>query len=438
MRRIAGGLFVSFSLCSCQLAFSTVGSWTREGGPPAPITTNKIVALADGRVAFFGGYQQRTGQPSNQLLLYDPSTRAWTKGAVMPGPTLPDVVATLRDGTVLVEGGIDPKNHGNPSGATWIYDPSGNSWRQAGSVIEPRYGPSAAVLTDGRVLIAGGGLPLSEVVTLPNGTQVNSRPTTTSEVFDPVTGTWSKAGELQSARDGLTLVALGDGGALAAGGCEGAAGFQPPVSTAEVFDPGSLTWTRTAPVPKPVCGATGIGLRDGRALIVDQFGYDLPYGFQFTSSDESFVFDPKTRAWTEAGGLAGGGTSAVTLQDGRVLVPETRQGAVQGRSFSESVGGQIFDPATNQWLYATTTSVAVPLAFMDQGGQLSVALPNGNALVFLPTETLAYHPQVPPPATQVLDSTGLTFELGAAAVVIVLLLLLAYRRATRTDLSKLA
>ena len=426
MRRIAAASFAGLAMCSCQLAFSTVGSWTRIDGPPSPIATDNAVALPDGRVAFFRGFVQ----------LYDPSTNAWTKGAVMPDPFVPEVVAVLQDGTVLLEGGLDQND--NPRGMTWIYDPSRNTWTQAGSVIEPRSGPASAVLTDGRVLIAGGGLPLSQPITLPNGAQVNFQATTSAEIFDPQTRKWSKAGNLESERDGIGLVALGGGGALAAGGCQGHAGFQPPVATAEVFDPATLSWSPTAPVPKPVCGATSMALRDGRALIVDQFGFLTPYGFQFSSSFDSFVYDPKARQWSATGQLAGGGSRAVMLDDGRVMVPETRQGTVKGHTFDETVGGQIFDPATNQWTFATTTSVLIPIAYLFQSdNQLSVPLPNGEALVLLPTATLVYHARVPPPPSEVLDSTGLTFELGAAALVIVLLLVLAYRRAIRSNPSKL-
>lgn len=436
-RRAAGGLLVLLSLlCSCQLAFSTVGSWTAAGGPPSPISTNNIVTLPDGRVAVFGGFLQQSGQPSTQTLLYQPSTNTWTKGAVMPGPFLPDVVAVLPNGHVLVEGGRDRDS--NLSGATWIYDPSTDAWSAAGSVLEPRLGPAFTILTDGRVLIAGGGLPLPQPISLPNGSTLDFKATTSAEIFDPKAGTWSRAGDLVAARDGIRLVALAGGAALAAGGCAGSAGFEPAVATADVFDPATLRWTQTAPVPRPVCGATGVGLRDGRALIVDQFGSYFAYGVLSDSSDESFVYDPRSRTWSATGGLAGGGLSAVMLEDGRVLVPEMRQGAVKGHTFDESVGGQIFDPATDQWLYATTISVKVPIAYLEQvGSQLAVSLPDGNALVFLPTATLAYHPHVQPVSTEVLDSPGLTFELGAAALVTVLLLLLAYRRAARTDAGKL-
>lgn len=429
MRRVAAGLLAFFALCSCQLAFSTVGSWTTEAGPPRPITTNNVVALADGRVAIFGGLSLQTGQESGQTVIYDPATRSWTTKAPMPGPPSPDVVVRLRDGTVLVEGGEG--NDNAPSGATRLYDPALDSWSQAGSVIEPRSGPAYALLSDGRLLIAGGGLPLAQPIQLPGGTVSNFRALTSAEIFDPHTGTWSLAGNLQSARFGVRLVALGNGRALAAGGCQGSAGFTPPMAAAEVFDPATSTWRSTTPLPIPVCAATGVALRDGRALIVDQY--------MFNSSSDAFLYDPKSAKWSNAGGLAGGGSAAVMLTDGRVFVPEVQPGVPQGHVFIDSVGGQIFDPSTNQWTFATTTQVPLPLVYLYAGGtQIAAALPDGTALVILQTAALAFHPNDAAPATGILDSTGLTFVLGAAALVIVLLLALAYHCAARTDPAKLA
>lgn len=443
MRRMLAVILAMAAMCGCQVAFSTVGTWTREASPPAPLPTNNVVALADGRVAMFGGIVVATNQYAKQTVLYNPATRSWGKGAPMPGPGDPDVVVALPDGNVLVEGGTDP--HGNISGSTWLYDATRDSWTQAGNVIEPRSGPSYTLLSGGRLMILGGGVPLPQPITLPNGTQVNFEAVASAEIFDPVTGVWSQAGRLQAPLSGISLAALSGGAALAAGGCTGGAGFTPPVPTAEVFDPVALAWTMTTPVPIAICGATAVGLRDGRALVIDQSLFAFPYGFQFSASDDSFVYDPKTGHWTAAGGLAGGGAIAVTLKDGRVLVPEVEQGAPKGRVFMESVGGQIFDPSTNQWTFATTTTVPLSIAFLFQGGnQLAASLQDGTVLLLLQlggnlqnTVALTYHPQVAPPAADVLDSTGLTAELVVALAVIVVLLLLAYRRAGRIEMAKL-
>lgn len=430
MRRLLVGFFAMAAMCGCQLAFSTVGSWTRAASPPHPVTTNNVVVLADGRIAIFGGLSLQTGQDSSQLTLFDPMSNTWTTGAPMPGPAFPDVVVRLLDGRVLLEGG---QVRSTPvSGQTWLYDPVQNSWSRAGDLLEPRSGPRSTLLSDGRVLIAGGAVPLPQPAPQPLGGVTDYQDVPTAEIFDPETGKWTPAGRLAMPRRGFTLTALAGGGALAAGGCVNSNVFPTPgMSSADVFDPASTTWGSTTSLPAPMCGGTDVALRDGRVLLVDQ-------SLLGNSSGDAFVYEPKSRTWTAAGGLAGGGTSAVLLGDGLVFVPEVQQGAPKGRVFIDNVGGQVFDPTTNQWTFATTTQVPLPLVYLYAGGtSLAVSLPDGRALVLLQTVTLVFHPEVAPPAAEVLDSTGLTVELVAALAVIALLLLLAYRRASRIELAKL-
>ena len=435
MKRFAAALLALGIMCGCDFAFSTVGSWTREKGLAVPISGSFVISLGDGRLGIFGGFLAG-GQPSNETLLYDLASGTWTKGAPRPGPAFADVIAVLRDGTVLVEGGRDI--NGNLQGATSLYDPVRNIWSQAGSVTEPRSGPSTTLLSNGRLMMAGGSVLLAQPDQTPNG-EVDFRPIATAEIFDPATRQWSPAGRLEAARNGIALVAIGGGGAIAAGGCQGAAGWSPPVATAEVFDAATNAWSKTNPVPVAMCGADGVGLRDGRALVVDQSTFSGVERYFYNSSNDAFVYDPKTRVWSLTGGLAGGGTGAFMLSDGRVMVPELQQGPIQGRTFKQLIGGQIFDPATDGWTYASTTSLVMPLASMFTGRlPVVVSLPNGSALVILQTDIVAFHPEIAPPSTQLLDSTGLTTLLVGIAMVIALLMLLAYRRAGRIDPGKLA
>ena len=62
MKRVAAGLLAFVSMCGCQVAFSTVGSWTREKGPPAPISNSVVIPLADGRLGFTQRLLTRIGK----------------------------------------------------------------------------------------------------------------------------------------------------------------------------------------------------------------------------------------------------------------------------------------------------------------------------------------------------------------------------------------
>src|SRR5258706_12275469 len=214
MKRFAAALLALGIMCGCDLAFSTVGSWTTERRLAAPIAGSYVIALGDGRLGIFGGFLAG-GQPSNETLLYDLATGTWVKGAPRPGPAFADVIAVRPEGTALVEGGRDI--NGNFQGATSLYDPVRNIWSQAGSVIEPRIGPSSTLLSDGRLMIAGGSVLLAQPEQTPNG-EVDFRPIATAEIYDPATRKWSLAGGLEEARNGITLLAIGGGGAIMAGG----------------------------------------------------------------------------------------------------------------------------------------------------------------------------------------------------------------------------
>ena len=79
-------------------------------------------------------------------------------------------MTVLSDGRVLVVGG-----GGN---STEIYDPSRGIWSKAADTIEDREEHTATLLKDGRVLVVGGasGQPF---------------PTTSAAVYAPVADTWT-------------------------------------------------------------------------------------------------------------------------------------------------------------------------------------------------------------------------------------------------------
>ncbi len=63
-------------------------------------------------------------------------------------------IAGLQDGRVLLVGGT--LRGGRPVAAAEIYDPRRRSWSNASDMPAAVAGPTATVLADGRVLVAGG------------------------------------------------------------------------------------------------------------------------------------------------------------------------------------------------------------------------------------------------------------------------------------------
>ncbi|HYD43054.1 MAG TPA: kelch repeat-containing protein, partial [Anaeromyxobacter sp.] len=83
------------------------------------------------------------------------------------------------------------------------------TWSETGALASVHDGArdSAALLPDGRVLLAGGATKGAGWFATP-----------VAEIYDPATGAWSDAGALVFARGGHTAVALPDRRVLVVGG----------------------------------------------------------------------------------------------------------------------------------------------------------------------------------------------------------------------------
>jgi hypothetical protein len=134
-------------------------------------------------------------------------------------------------------------------------------------------------LQDGTVLAAGGFYDLSS-----------------SEVFDPATGTWTQVGDMSEGRESVLLL-LNDGHVLAVSG-----------HTGDLYDPNTQSWRATA---GPRGNHVNTVLSDGRVL---GSGSTLPV---LTSE----IFDPLTETWQQTGPMQiyRQFHSATLLDDGTVL-----------------------------------------------------------------------------------------------------------------------
>src|SRR5690349_6016102 len=94
-----------------------------------------------------------------------------------------------------------------------------------GSFPVPFLGSRATLLSDGRVVLAGG---------TANNAVVNS-----AALFDPGTNQWTSTGNLKVARTEQTAVRLSDGRVLVSGGQDGSSSL----ASVEIFDPATGTFT---------------------------------------------------------------------------------------------------------------------------------------------------------------------------------------------------
>jgi hypothetical protein len=172
--------------------------------------------LNNGSVLFAGGVTCATvGSCTylNSAELYNPNSGTITYTGSLTTPRSAPAVL-LGNGKVLVAGGYSCDANGNCASlsSAEIYDPNSNSFSSAGNMTIDRYGHTMALLANGKVLIAGG-------ETCSSSTSCNVL--NTAELFDPVVGTFSGTGSLGLARYNASAAVLSSGQVLIAGGYNG-------------------------------------------------------------------------------------------------------------------------------------------------------------------------------------------------------------------------
>ena len=256
---------------------------------------------------------------------------AWTTTGKMIEARANHTATLLSDGRVLVTGGGGTGLSGFLATAE-LYDPATGSWTATGNMNGIRILHTATLLADGKVLVAGGADIISE-------TSVN--PLATAELYDPSTGTWTTTGNMTRARARHTATLLPNGKVLVVGGSGSAAGSD-SLATAELYDPSTGTWTATGNMIEARTRHTATLLPDGRVLVA---GGDSSSGPQLASAE---LYDPVTGSWTATGKMVRdhAGHTATLLRDGRVLV-------LGGSSASApEATAELYDPRTGSWAAA--------------------------------------------------------------------------------------
>ncbi len=226
-----------------------------------------------------------------------------------------------------------------------LYDPATNTWSAAGAMSTVRRAASAVLLSTGKVLVAGGHASLSYPFT----------DLTSADLYDPATGTWSAAAPLNVGRAAAAMVTLPSGKVLFAAGYYN--------NSAEIYDPAANTFTTVAALSSPRWSPTGSLLPSGKVLVtggVDGSGY---------TQSVTELYDPATNTWSPGAAMAKQRSrhAAATLPSGKILVAGGNPGAVY---LSDA---EVYDPSTDGW-----TTLA-PMA-LGRSGLALATLPSGHVL----------------------------------------------------------
>jgi IPT/TIG domain/Galactose oxidase, central domain len=312
---------------------TVVGSgFTTTGSMRSARIGHTATLLKDGRVLIVGG-----GDGTAEL--FDPTSGTFSITGPPRTGRLNATATLLADGRVLIAGGLGltagPDGFLTRLNSAEIFDAATGTFRATGSMIQTRRRHTATLLSDGRVLVAGG---YSDAICT----------TASAELFDPATGTFSSSGTMLTERVFHTATLLKSGEVLMAGGSNGCAPDAPddppwdPLFV-EVYDPGSGSFQAGSGMNTTRIGHAAIPLGNGKVLILG--GIPALQNLHEQPIDPSYAeeYDPATHAISPVAGLtiSQAKYTATLLTSGKVLIA----GGVDEQGHPTSEAGLV-DPAS--------------------------------------------------------------------------------------------
>jgi hypothetical protein len=316
--------------------------------------------LPNGKVLIVGG-TDRVGNGGSiyaSAELYDPGTGKFTATGSMTIGRTNHTATLLKNGDVLIAGGWSCSGYHCLSAvelaSAELYDPKTGKFHRTGSMFAARTRATAALLADGRVLMAAG-----------------AKSTETAELYDPGSGQFVRTGRADyfSGNDARATL-LPDGQVL----LTGSGGY---IRGADLYAPATGKFTRIPFTETPGSSApptyngqaylpaapdTATLLEDGRVLLFER-------GILET-------YDPATGVFAPAGLLSEpgkwGGPTATLMPDGKVLF--TGGWTVLPQNGSTTVASAaLYDPVTGPQLLASMPAL--------RSNHTATLLPDGSVLV---------------------------------------------------------
>jgi N-acetylneuraminic acid mutarotase len=230
-------------------------TWTTKSEMPTArqgLSTNVV----NGKIYAIGGYAAASLAYSGRKSLstveeYDPATDTWTTKSEMP-TARGFHSANVVDGRIYVIGGSPVAPNGGAILTVEVYDPTTDTWIQKGDMPASRCAGFTSVV-DGKIYGFGGYASRRRV-----------------DEYDPVTDTWTEKAHMPTYKHALSTSVL-YGKIYAIGGyVPGVAGY-PGVTTVEVYDPATDTWTTAPDMPTGRFGPR-TSVVDGRIYAIGGMG----------------------------------------------------------------------------------------------------------------------------------------------------------------------
>lgn len=352
---------------------------TARADHSATLLPNGLVLIVGGNSGSALG--QDHGNTYATAELYDPVTQTFTSLAARMGVVREGHTATLLpNGSVLIAGGFD--NQGSNAGyaSAELFNPATASFSPLGATMRvARSHHAATLLPSGQVLLTGG-----------------DAGGTSAELFDPNTGGFTLlTAPMTVSRSGHSATLLADGQVLiAGGGVKQSDGSLLARNSAELFDPGTRSFTALAARP----GAAALSVRTSATrasitLVVGRIGHGaallpsgkvlLVGGFAPASTDlpalaTAELYDPATGTFNALAAVmttTRAEQTATLLPSGKVLL---LGGTTAYGANAVLRSAEVFDAlaAPVQRFAALSARLPVPL-----GMHAAVRLPDGKVLI---------------------------------------------------------
>lgn len=286
----------------------TGGMFDGRSAHSATVLPSGKVLIAGGDAAFFFSYYYGNS-PLDSAELYDPSSGTFSSKLKMGARRSFHTATLLTNGKVLVAGG------GNVTAE--LFDPLPGTFAFTGAMTVGRSSHTATLLSGGKVLIVGG--------------QSVSGDLASAELYDPAAGTFSATGSMLVSRSSHTATLLQNGKVLITGGVQSGSAL----ASAELYDPSSGTFSAVGKMSTVRTNHTATLLTDGTVLIAGGITGK-------TSLSTTEIYNPVTNSFVPGAAMVKARDShiAVRLPSGMVLLAGGPQPAI------ESFTAELYDPST--------------------------------------------------------------------------------------------
>jgi hypothetical protein len=234
--------------------------------------------------------------------LFDPSNNSMEELSALSERRASHTATLLTDGRVLIAGGYN----GDYLQSLEVFDPATRRFAPAGSLIAARSGHTATLLPDGRVLFVGG--------VGPGWTFLRS-----AELYDPSLGRSQLVGSMNVARESHTATLLPQGRVLIVGGHSGRRQNMTVYSSAEIFSTATGRFSAGGELATARHKHDAIELADGRVLVIG--GADRTDRVHFETTE---IYDPRTSTFERGPSMKNRrykiASTSVRLPTGDVLI----------------------------------------------------------------------------------------------------------------------